>query len=146
MKKIITFALVFILCFSTLCSCQLFEKAAEAQGMVYDFVSALENGDYEAATTYLHPDSTATADSLEEMILSLEEQHEIDFSNGVTFVQQTSSYTNSSTGCDGEGTVQHDIGYTVEIDGKTFTLEAVVLENSEGLGILSFVIKMSVGF
>ena len=145
MKRIITFALILTLCLSTLCSCELIEKANEAHAMVRDFVSALENDNWETAMTFVHPASGANAEMLENMVFRFESQCGADFSC-IEYVGQVDLYTNSSIGFNGEKTIKHNVGRTIKIDGKTFELEAVVIENSAGRGILSFEIKMSVGF
>ena len=146
MKKIIVFILISVLCLSSFCSCELIEKANEAHVMVRDFISALEQGDFEAAMTYVHPASGATAEMLENMVLNLKDQCGVDIADGVEYVGQVDLYTNSSVGVGGEKTIKHDVGRTIKIDGRTFEMAAVVLENSAGYGILSFEIKMSVGF
>ena len=122
------------------------EKAGQADVLLKDFISALESGDYETAMTFVHPDADVTAEGLEKIVTDIKEQHNVDVSTGITMKERTQLYTRSNLSFSGETVYQHEIAYTIEIEGKTFDLESVVYEDSNGIGVIYFVIKVSAGF
>ena len=146
MKKIIVFTLILAFCLAFLPSCTMIEKAGQADILLKDFISALESGDYETAMTFVHPDADVTAEGLEKIVSDIKEQHNVDVSAGITMKERTQLYTRSNLSFSGETAYQHEIAYTIEIEGKTLDLESVVYEDSNGMGVIYFVIKASAGF
>ena len=146
MKKIIVFTLILAFCLAFLPSCTMIKKAGQADILLKDFISALESGNYETAMTFVHPDADVTAEGLEKIVSDIKEQHNVDVSAGITIKERTQLYTRSNLSFSGETAYQHEIAYTVEIEGKTFDLESVVYEDSNGMGVIYFVIKVSAGF
>lgn len=146
MKKIVVLTLVLIFCIAVLPSCTMIEKVGQADILLKNFISAFESGDYETAMTFVHPKANVTAESLENLVADIKEQHNVDVLSGITLKERTQLYTQSSLSFSGEAVYNHSIAYVIEIEGKTFELESVVYENSEGVGVAYFVIKISAGF
>ena len=146
MKRITAFALIAIICFASLTSCELLNKSSEADVLLKDFVSALVIEDYETASTLVHPDSEMTALLLEEMVNEIQEKLNIDIRKGVVYGACTQFYLNSNSSLNGGAITTWEIGYEVEIDGRIVELQATVYEDSKGMGVLSFELKVGAGF
>lgn len=141
MKKLLILVItVFML---TLSSCdvinELTEGARDANTLAQDFCECIANEDYITVRDYMHPDSTPNKYVLQSYIIKLEENNNIDFSNGIAFKRRenfSSAYYDSSYG----GTV-HEFTYKVVVGNVLVNMFFVIVKNDNGYGIYSFGIE-----
>ena len=87
-----------------------------------------------------------TCNLLEEMVNEIQEKLNIDIRKDVVYGACTQFYLNSNSSLNGETITTWEIGYEVEIDGRMVELQATVYEDSKGMGVLSFELKVGAGF
>ncbi len=138
MKKIL--AIILLICTLCLSSCGILEELKtgidEATALAEDFCKALASENLDKAKSYLHPDSTPSQHELSSFVAKLEREHDIDFSNGVSFKLRNginSSYYNSMY----DGSV-HEIDYYILVGDVTVNFFFVVVKNDNGYGLYSF--------
>ena len=85
MKKIVSLALVIIICLFSFTSCLAFDVARRCEESTRAFFSCIENDDYTKAVTYLHPASNIPRIELKSAITDFESDLGIDFSDEVIF-------------------------------------------------------------
>jgi hypothetical protein len=138
MKKLLPVLL--ILCILCLSGCSILKDLQSgmqaAAAHAEEFCSALAKDDLASAEGYLHPNATPKGKDLPAFLAKLEQNHGIDFSDGVAFKSRTdfsSTYYDSSYG----GSV-HECTYQAVVGETTVKLFFVVVENDSGYGIYSF--------
>lgn len=140
MKKLL--AVLLVLCTLFLSGCGMFEfmgGVGDATDLVKEFCVALSEDDFDTAKDCLHPDSTPSKDNLSDYILQLEQNLNINFSNGVKFKRRTGI---ESTYYDSEyrGSV-HKIDYQILIGSVNTQFFFIVVKNNNGYGLYSFKIE-----
>lgn len=113
----------------SLCACSGGISGDEAKTYINDFLDAVETGDYELATTFLHPDQT---ENLEVYFGMLKDWHGVDFSD-VEIVRYTgfsSSYYNSTV----DGSI-YRLRMDATVSGTSVAMEIEIVKNDNGYGI-----------
>lgn len=131
-KSIIIVIIALALCFS-LVACNGAIKKKDAQEITEAFVLAIENGDFEKAKTYLHPEKPL---DLEKYFNGIEERTGVDFQNGIEIKRYTdfssSLYESEVDGAD------YELEMNVIVDGVAFEFSIDIVKNDLGYGIYDF--------
>lgn len=122
-----------ILCFFTLASCSGGIDRNEAKIFINDFFDAIVAEDYAKAETFLHPERPA---DVEAFILSVEEENDIDFQNGI----EIEKYTNFSYAVYDStvGGSSYELTMKTKVGKKTVTFTVEIVQNEAGYGIYNF--------
>ena len=135
MKKIKSIILIIVaiaLCF-TLVACSGAIKRKDAKELTKGFVSAIEDGDFEKAKTYLHPERPL---DLEKYFNGIEERANVDFQNGVEIKRYT-DFSASLYDSDVDG-ADYELEMNVIVDGVAFEFSVEIVKNDGGYGIYDF--------
>lgn len=130
MKKVLIFLLAFIVCTTTACSGGI--SGDKAKTSVNDFLSAVADGDYEKAETFLHPDRPA---DLQQFFESMEQSKNVDFSD-IRFEKYTgfeNLFYDSSVGGS-----SYSLDMKVSVSGVHADFEFELVQNDKGYGIYNF--------
>ncbi|MBQ7386755.1 MAG: hypothetical protein IJW03_01170 [Clostridia bacterium] len=143
----ITFALTLILILASMLSgCGLLDRYKKWDGTIVevtenskkcveDFATELSEGDIKGAKAYLHPNSTPSADELEDYIKEIESSHDFSFTDEVSFEFE---------GFDPEVNLEHvkyDISANVTVGDEVLTLKLGILNDEAGFGIYNITIE-----
>ena len=139
-RRLVSFLLVSL----TVLSLFLFSSCIpvdSGKATVEEFYTALGNDDFEKAATFIHPVKNTDTEELRRSIATLEDMHDIDFSDGIEFLQtlgvNTSSFLNIPKGV----TKTLNLTYLISISKKEFTLYVEIVEDPDGYGITSFTLE-----
>ncbi len=130
LRKIIPCVLVVTLLLLTLTACI---DGDAAKGTIADFLKAIEEENYDAAKTYLHPERPS---DLKTFFDNVEEQEGVDFQSGIEILRYTgvksSAHDTTVGGATYETTLKANIG------DKKATLTVELVDNDNGYGIYNF--------
>ena len=147
MKKIIILVLILALCLTFFSSCNIIEDAQNADALLKEFVGALGDRNFEKAATYVHSDANISKTDLEDMVNKFEAEFNLVLSSNVEYKELTQMYTHfSSTVIPKTQQTTYTIGYKVLIGERIFDLNAIVVEDLNGEGIMSFELVLGIGF
>ena len=138
MKKILIFVLLFSML--SLSGCAMFKELRagmdDATTLIEEFCTALADDDLTAAQSKMHPESTPPKSELSAYVSKLEQNNNVDFSNGVAFKRRSST---SATYYDSQydGSVYENT-YEIVVGNKAVDVFFVVVKNDKGYGIYSF--------
>ena len=128
-KSIILIVISLTLCFS-LVACNGAIKRKDAKVLTEEFVSAIENGDFEKAKSYLHPEKPL---DLEKYFNEIEARTGVDFQKSIEIKRYTgfssSLYDSEVDGAD------YELEMNVIVDGVAFELSVDIVKNDLGYGI-----------
>lgn len=145
MKRFILIVLVIILTTFTLTGCTIFEKMYDkyeefmrpywddmnlAMEQAEKLLLAAVNDDYETAKQYLHPDRVSTFD-FERTFEYIENEYEVDFSNGVTINKYKK--TETQIGFD----VEYRFCCVMTVGNRELELYFLAVRNDNGFGIVN---------
>lgn len=147
MKKIVIFILILTLCLTFFSSCNIIEDTQKADALLKEFIGALGDRDFEKAASYVHPDANISETDLEDMVNKFESDFNLALSSDIEYTELTQMYTHfSSTVIPKTQQTTYTIGYKVLIDERIFDLNAIVLNDLNGEGIMSFELTLGIGF
>lgn len=147
MKRIIVFTLILTMCLTFFSSCNLIEDTKNADALLKEFVKALGDRDFDKAATCVHPDANISETDLEGMVNKFESDFNLVLSGNVEYTELTQMYTHfSSTAIPKTKTTTYTIGYKVLISERIFDLNAIVIDDLTGTGIMSFELTLGIGF
>lgn len=147
MKKIVIFILILTLCLTFFSSCNIIEDTQKADALLKEFIGALGDRDFEKAASYVHPDANISETDLEDMVNKFESDFNLALSSDIEYTELTQLYTHfSSTAFPKSQQTTYTIGYKVLIDERIFDLNAIVLNDLNGEGIMSFELTLGIGF
>ena len=128
-KSIILIVISLTHCFS-LVACNGAIKRKDAKVLTEEFVSAIENGDFEKAKSYLHPEKPL---DLEKYFNEIEARTGVDFQKSIEIKRYTgfssSLYDSEVDGAD------YELEMNVIVDGVAFELSVDIVKNDLGYGI-----------
>lgn len=105
-------------------------KKDDAKELVEDFLEAVQNNDFEAASTYLHPERPF---DVEKYFNGVEERKSIDFQSGIEIKRYTEySYSAYDSEVDGSDC---ELEFNVIVDGVGFEINIEIVKNDLGYGI-----------
>ena len=133
MKKLISLLVVIFIVSLSLFSCIDGEKARED---AVDFLSALEDEDYESARALLHPDFKI---DMEKEISALEKQEGIDFSEGID-VYKFTGFSSAHYDSQVDGSL-YETTVNIAVGGKKGSLTVTLVDNDKGYGIYNFIFE-----
>ena len=140
MKKIYMIIILVLMSFS-LCSCRWINESREMlRDTTEDFLSYIAVGDYQIASSLLHPDSIPSSSNLSFYIMNLENRHDIDFSEEVVIKKAVDFSYVAYTSEFGGGT--YETTYEINIGGKPKKFYIFILDNKIGKGIYRFDIEV----
>ena len=143
MKRFVLFTLVIMLITTSLTGCTWFQKMFNqydeymqpyyedmdlAKEYAKQLILAVANDDFETARQYLHPDRAGTYD-LERCFEYIENEYEVDFSNGVIINKHKKAET--KIGFD----VEYRFCYVITVENKELELYFLAIRNDNGFGI-----------
>ena len=128
-KSIILIVLALALCFS-LVACKNKIDKDEAKETTEEFILAIENGDFEKAKTYLHPEKPL---DLENYFNGIEDRAGIDFQNGIEIKRYT-EYSSSLYDSEVDG-ADYELEMNVIVDSIAFEISIEIVKNDLGYGI-----------
>ena len=147
MKRIIVFTLILTMCLTFLSSCNPIEDAKNADALLKEFVDTLADRNFEKAATYVHPNANVTEADLEDMVNKFESDFNLVLSSNIEYTELTQLYTNfSATAIPKSQQTTYTIGYKVLIGERIFDLNAIVVDDLTGKGIMSFELTLGIGF
>ena len=126
-KSIILIVLALALCFS-LVACKIDKD--EAKETTEEFILAIENGDFEKAKTYLHPEKPL---DLENYFNGIEDRAGVDFQNGIEIKRYT-EYSSSLYDSEVDG-ADYELEMNVIVDSIAFEISIEIVKNDLGYGI-----------
>ncbi len=127
--------------FSSLSGCASI-KREEAKEITTKFFDALQEGNYEKAESYFHPEVLSEGHIQKgelERYMQSAKQYGIDFTSGYEILQYTSFTSHASIG---EATHEHTA--TVKTGDTTFTVELTFYRNADAVGITAFSLNFSI--
>lgn len=142
MKKLIVFILLFSYLFcmtSCLNVTNLFDTMrgmSKAYHLAEDFLYALEAEDYNKVLDTLHPDCELANTDIEKYISTIEEELEIDFSQGMYIID---GHTTPYRGKDFEKAFDTEIVFA--INNTAYSLSVLIVDTEDGFGIYSITIS-----
>ena len=110
------------------------EVTEDSKNCVENFGLALAEADFDAAKTYLHPNSTPSADELEAYIEEIKTSHSFDLTKEPTFEFE---------GFDPEVNLEHvkyDIAAKATIGDEVLELRLGILKDEHGFGIYNITV------
>lgn len=128
-KSIILIVLALALCFS-LVACKNKIDKDEAKETTEEFILAIENGDFEKAKTYLHPEKPL---DLENYFNGIEDRAGVDFQNGIEIKRYT-EYSSSLYDSEVDG-ADYELEMNVIVDSIAFEISIEIVKNDLGYGI-----------
>jgi hypothetical protein len=132
LKVIISVILVLVLSLS-LISCGDRVKKSEAKETAEAFLSAIADGDFESAKSYLHPEKPL---DLQKYFDAIEGRVGVDFQAGIELKRYT-DYSSSVYESEVDGS-EYDLEANIIVDGVAFEFSVEIVRNDLGYGIYSF--------
>ena len=105
-------------------------KKDDAKDLMEGFVEAVENGDFEAAKTYLHPEKPF---DVEKFFDAIEAREGIDFQGGIEIKRYT-EFSSSAYDSDVDGG-ECELEANVIVGGVGYELSIEIVKNDLGYGI-----------
>lgn len=144
--KIITSLLLTLVVITSLSGCGLLDKYKKWDGniievtenskeCVEDFAVALSNADFETAKSYLHPNSTPSADELEAYIEQVKAEHDFDLTEEPTF-EFGSFEPVVNLDC-----VKYDLSVKATVGDEVISLRLGILSDEHGFGIYNIEVE-----
>ncbi len=128
-KSILLSVLVFALCFS-LVGCGNGIKKDSAKEVAESFLFSVENGDFETAKNYLHPERPF---DVEKYFKEVEDRASVDFQNGIE-IRRYTGYSSSLYDSEVGGS-EYELEMNIIVDGIAFELTVEIVRNVFGFGI-----------
>ncbi len=137
--RIIFAAVVIVILASMLSGCtainqyiKVLETTYKAEECIAGFVEELSAGDIEEAKQYLHPDSTPSADELEDYINEIKANNDFSLTEEVTFKEFGDISSNAT-----EERITYNLSIVLTQADENITLNVSILSDDKGLGIYS---------
>ena len=105
-------------------------KRKDAKEMAEAFLGAVENGDFENARSYLHPEKPL---DLERYFNGIEEREGIDFQKGIE-IKRYVDYSSSLYDSEVKGS-DYELEMNIIVDGVGFEFSVDIVKNDLGYGI-----------
>ena len=129
-KSVLLLVIISIALCVSLVGCGGRVKKNEAKEIAQAFLEAVENGDFEAAKAYLHPEKPL---DVEKYFAGIEGRENIDFQKGIEIKRYTGF---SASLYDSEvGGSEFELEMNIIADGVAFELTVDVVRNDLGYGI-----------
>ena len=137
MKKVIQLTVCIVLIAVLLGGCGI-DLSAEAEPFVWEMMTALEEGDADAAAELMHPEAREQIANFDEGIKSL---IQLVNGRGVEESKRTSVHVNNEMGNNAEKREEGSFR-AVMTDGSVLEIEYVYVKNNKGTGFLSFYLSV----